>query len=524
MKPYSPFSISLLAALLAGVLLAGCGEKKDGKDEHGHGAKPESSHAADSHDTEGEKRTHFTESSELFVEYPSLVVGQGATFAAHLTRLADFKPLAASRLTVVLAGEGSPEERFSVDAPSVPGIYKPVVTPKSAGKRQMTLIAETASGVLTHELGPVEVFADAKTARAQHAEEEKTGEIPFSKEQQWKIDFATTEAVKGAARRSLTATGTIKATPDGEARLVAQSAGSINPAGAFPRVGQVVRKGQVLAYLAPRLGSETDQATLEAAAGKARIGLEQARRERERMESLFKDEAVAEKRLLDARANERIAAAEQDAAQRRMAQLGGSGGIALRAPISGVIAEVSVSAGAFVTEGAPLIHIANTDKLWLEARVPESDIGRLVTPVAAAFPVAGADQSVVIEAGKNGKLIAVGGAVDSVTRTVPVIFEFDNPGRALRLGMTVKVQLLAKDVEEGVLVPASALQDESGTQVVYVQIEGESFVRRIVQSGARDGDLVVISAGLEPKERVVSKGAYLVRLSTSKAGPSGHGH
>ena len=74
------------------------------------------------------------------------------------------------------------------------------------------------------------------------------------------------------------------------------------------------------------------------------------------------------------------------------------------------------------------------------------------------------------------------------------------------------------------LIPASAVQDESGTQVVYVQTGGESFERKIVQTGVRDGERIAIVSGLEPGQRVVSKGAYLIRLSTSKTGPSGHAH
>ena len=73
-------------------------------------------------------------------------------------------------------------------------------------------------------------------------------------------------------------------------------------------------------------------------------------------------------------------------------------------------------------------------------------------------------------------------------------------------------------------MPASAVQDESGSQVVYVQTGGESFERRLVQTGARDGERIAIVAGLEAGQRVVSKGAYLIRLSTSKAGPAGHAH
>lgn len=516
-----------LAVLIAALLLAGCGDKQTTAGGHGHAA-PAPAAAHDEHGPEGEKLTHFSDKSELFVEFPALVAGQAASFVAHFTQLADFKPVAQGKLTVVLAGENGAEERFVADVSAVPGIFKPSVTPKASGERELTLIVDTPSGTLTHELGPVTVHADAKAAAAAHGTHEENGVIPFSKEQQWKIDFATVEADKGLVRAAVTATGTLKGTPDGEAQIVAPAAGILRASGAFPRIGQAVKKGQVLALLTPRLGGDSDQATLDAAAGKARIGLEQARRERERMEALFKDEAVAEKRLLEARANERIAETEAQAAGARAGGLGGDGGgIALKSPIDGVIADVSVSAGAFVNEGAPIVHVANTAKLWLEARVPESDIGRLGSlgsPSGAAFAADGFAQPFAIEAGKNGRLIAVGGVVDAQTRSVPVVFEFANPEGKLRLGMMVKAQILAGNGTEAVRVPASAVQDESGTQVVYVQTGGESFERRIVQTGARDGERIAILAGIEPGQRVVSKGAYLIRLSTSKAGPSGHAH
>lgn len=519
-----------LAALIAALLLAGCGEKKAATGGHDHAAPaPAAGHAGhDDHGPESERLTHFSDKSELFVEFPLLVAGQAATFVAHVTQLADFKPVAQGKLTVVLAGGNGSEERFVADAPAVPGIFKPSVTPKTSGERELTLIVDTPSGTLTHELGPVTVHADAKAAAAAHGAHEESGTIPFSKEQQWKIDFATIEADKGRVRAAVTATGTLKGVPDGEARIVAPAAGILRASGAFPRIGQAVKKGQVLALLTPRLGGDSDQATLETAAGKARIGLEQARRERERMEALFKDEAIAEKRLLEARANEGIAEAEAQAASARAQGLGGaSGGIALKSPIDGVIADVAVSAGTFVNEGAPIVHVANTAKLWLEARVPESEIGRLASlgsPNGAAFAVDGFAQPFAIETGKNGRLVAVGGVVDAQTRSVPVVFEFANPDGKLRLGMTVKTQILSGDGTEHVRVPASAVQDESGTQVVYVQTGGESFERRIVQTGARDGERIAILAGIEPGERVVSRGGYLIRLSTAKAASGGHAH
>jgi RND family efflux transporter MFP subunit len=513
------------AALMAGLvamslLLAACGDKSTAKDDHG--SKP--SATVQAHD-EPETLTQFTDKTELFLEFPPLVVGQPATLAAHLTRLADFKPIAQGKLTIVLAGGKGADERFVVEAPAVPGIFRATATPVVAGERELSVILESDLGTLTHDLGPVTVFADvsaAKSGHGGHAHEEEG--IAFSKEQQWKIDFATAEAVKGLARTAIAATGTIRAPAGSEAQLVAPAAGVLRATNGFPRIGQAVKKGQVMAVLGPRLGGDSDQASLDAAAGKAQVTLEQARRERERMELLFKEEAVAEKRLLDARANERMAHAEMQAATARAQQLGGGGGIALKAPMDGIVAEVTAAAGAFVNEGAPLLHIANTGKLWLEARIPESDIGRVGKPSGAAFTVDGYDQGFAIDIGRNGSLIAVGGVVDAQTRTVPVIFEFANPERALRLGLTARIQVFAGSGQEAVLIPASAVQDENGAQVVYVQISGARFERRMVQTGARDGDRIAVVSGLEAGQRVVSKGAYLVRLSTSKAAAAGHAH
>jgi RND family efflux transporter MFP subunit len=511
----------LIASLVAApLLLAACGDKSTAKDDHG--SKPAAT--AQAHD-EPETLTQFTDKTELFLEFPPLVVGQPATLAAHLTRLADFKPLTQGKLTIVLAGGKGADERFVVEAPAVPGIYRATMTPVAAGERELSVILESDLGTLTHELGPVTVFADSNAAKAGHGGHAHDEEgIAFSKEQQWKIDFATAEAVKGLARTAIAATGTIRAPAGSEAQLVAPTAGVLRAANGFPRIGQAVKKGQVLAVLGPRLGGDSDQASLDAAAGKSQVALEQARRERERMELLFKEEAVAEKRLLDARANERMAQAEMQAATARAQQLGGGGGIALKAPMDGIVAEVTAAAGAFVNEGAPLLHIANSGKLWLEARIPESDIGRVGNPTGAAFTVDGYDQGFAIDIGRNGSLIAVGGMVDAQTRTVPVIFEFANPERALRLGLTARIQVFSGSVQEAVLIPASAVQDENGTQVVYVQIGGARFERRMVQTGARDGDRIAVVSGLEAGQRVVSKGAYLVRLSTSKAAAAGHAH
>lgn len=507
------------AALLAVLVLAlgACGDKTAAPAAGGH---------AD-HGPEAEKITHFTDRTELFVEFPRLVAGEKSAFVAHLTRLADFKAVASAKVTVTLSGGGQADESFVVDAPTQPGIFRPVVVPKQAGERELSIAVAAPEFTVQHPLGPVTVYADRKTADAAGGHDEDGG-ISFSKEQQWKVDFATSEVVKRAVRPAVAATGVLRARPDGEAQLTAPAPGQVQPAGKFPQLGQVVKKGEILAYLAPRLGGETDFASLQAAASKSRVELDQAKRERARMESLFKDEAVPEKRLFAARAAEATARAEHDAMRQRLGQYGGhgssGGGIPIRAPVAGTIVDVRVAPGAFAAEGSLLFHIADRRSLWLELRVPESEAVRLATPGGASFNVDGIEEGFDIVAGNNGRLVAVGGAVDAVTRTVPVVFEFAQPDARLRIGMAVKAQVFSGAARAAVAIPTAAVLDENGVATVFVMTGGESFARRQVRLGSRDGDWVEVVDGLEPGQRVVSRGAYLVKLASTGTGQIGHGH
>ncbi len=203
---------------------------------------------------------------------------------------------------------------------------------------------------------------------------------------------------------------------------------------------------------------------------------------------------------------------------------GGGGGIPIRAPTTGAIVDVRVSPGAYVQEGQLLFHIADARAMWLELRVPESEATRASAPSGATFQVEGIDQSFEVVTGKNARLIGAGALVDSTTRTVPVLFEIATPHPGLKIGMAVKARVFVGQTQPGLAVPANAVVDESGVAVVFVQTGGESFQRRPVRTGARDGDWIQILDGLEPGQRVVTRGAYLVKLAATKTGGIGHGH
>lgn len=486
-----------------------------GHDDHGHG------HGG------GISVTHYSPQAELFVEYPALTRGQDSAFAAHLTWLKDFKAINDGRLVVSLSGGGQPDERVEAAVSKTPGIFRPVLKPQYAGKRLLRLTLTVGNISSVHDLGEVTVYPDAATAlKAMPPAEEEAELIGFTKEQQWKIDFATVPATTRTVRESVAVMATLKPRAAGQAQLTAAGTGVLKPGPAgFPQLGQQVRAGQVLGYLVPRLGGESDTAALNLALERSRIAVERAALERKRLEGLLASEAVAEKRVIEARHEERVAQAELKAAQQRVASYqDGSGGIPLTSPIAGTVVAINGSSGAPVPEGQVVVHIAALDKLWLEARIPESELGRVDVPSGAFFRLDGADQAMLLEVGRNAKLIAYGGLVDVGTRTVPAILEFDNPGNRLRAGMMVSARLYTGRAQNIVAIPASALIDDNGQNMVFVLREGESFERRVVIPGARDGDWVGITQGIAAGERVVSRGAYQVRLAATAPAAMGHGH
>lgn len=475
---------------------------------------------------EAQVYTHFTPQTELFVEFDPLVGGAKSTFAAHFTRLSDYKPVTAGKVEVILSGDNAPTERFRVRAPRAPGIFAPTVLPRATGRRNLAIVI-TAHGLQArHDLGQVMVHADAEAAlQAGPAPGSVEGEIGFLKEQQWTTDFALEAVQPRDLRESVTAPATIRASGNGAAEVVATAAGTLRASGRFPALGDRVARGQTLAMLVPRLAAGTDVASLQAELATARSQAALATADAERMQRLYAQQAVSQRRLQEARGAQQVAQAELRAAQQRVSQLGGgSGGIALKAPVSGTLALVPVANGAAVEEGDLLFHIIDRSEVWLEAHVSEADAPLLAQPDGVAFDLPGVDGAVEVRAGENGRLVGVGSMIDPQTRSVPVIFALSQPDPRIAINQSVQARIFTGRMRSALSVPAAAVIDDGGQRVVYVMRGGESFSRVPLRLGLRDGDRFEVLEGLKAGDRVVSRGAMQVRLAAATPEAMGHGH
>jgi cobalt-zinc-cadmium efflux system membrane fusion protein len=123
-----------------------------------------------------------------------------------------------------------------------------------------------------------------------------------------------------------------------------------------------------------------------------------------------------------------------------------------------------------------------------------------------------------------GRAISVGRIVDPGSRTLNVIYAANNSKRLLAIGQAVSIRLYTSATVKAAAVPESAVIDDGGRPVVFVQTAGESFERRPVRLGNQDSGYLQITDGLKTNERVVTRGAYLVRLAALSTQIPAHGH
>ena len=469
--------------------------------------------------------SHWTDKTELFMEYQPLVTTSKRRFAVHFTDLSNFKPLTKGSATVALKQNGVEVETFSTQGPSRPGIFGVDVQPKQAGKYTMSVILNASPLRDTHDVGEVVVYASEKDILAP-VEKPAEERIAFLKEQQWSLDFATALATERDMRESIRVSGEVRPRSGGDVQVTAPMSGRITTSSPIPVIGAFLTRGQELASLVPFTPAPGDRPALEYAISEASTALDLARRDKERTERLLGSGAIPAKRVDEARAAEATASARLTSAKERLAQYessrqadAGGSGFLVRAPISGVVAEVKISPGANIVQGDQLLRIVAVDNVYVLANVPESETHRLAQLAGAEVETPGPNSTF-----PAGRLISKGSFIDPQSRTLSVIYDVPNPGRRLAVGASVFVRLFLNGRSKGVTVPESAIVDDGGRPVVFVQHDGESFSRRAVKTGIREGDLVQLTEGLKPGERVVTRGAYLVRLAALSTQIPAHGH
>jgi len=492
--------------------------------------------------------TVFGERALLFLEYPHLIQGQKASFLAHLSVRASGEPVRTGRVVLELGAQS-----LAAEQPRRDGLFVPEGTPPAAGRVAGRLVIESDELHETLELGALVVHASLEEARRAADVEAAAGAngIPFLMEQQWKLRLLVAEAAPRTLVERLVLPARARLAEGAQALVSAPAAGRLvaPPGRALPESGARVEAGAVLALVeapldAAALGQlraldvEFELKALEVvrALGSAEARLHNAERERERIAALRTDGLSTQQALDQAEGELAVARVEAEAAARSKAALDalvarrgdGDGAYArpltfpLLAPISGTVVAAGRVPGESVAPSDEILRIVDASRLWLEGRISEFDLARLAPAPAAAVRFIGlGEQRFELE---SSSWLSFGAEVEESSRTLLVRYAWPRPDARVRPGMLAELELEAGRVEAALAIPAEAVVLDQGTATAYVMASGETFERRELELGLRDGAWVEVRRGLEPGEHVATRGAYQIKLASLSPAAFGEGH
>jgi RND family efflux transporter MFP subunit len=340
--------------------------------------------------------------------------------------------------------------------------------------------------------------------------ETDTIEASLSKEEALRPkEVSVAEIGKRDFDRSVRFTGTLQ--PENHAGLRALVEGTIEK---FPlEVGDRVEKGQLLFqvrlvdYELRVRQARSAIRVAEATERTSQVSVEDAKREKLRMENLYEEGSATEQMQDRARTeyDRALALLEQAKATVIQARVGLDTALqaledcTVTAPYAGHVTGKYREQGEYVRRGEVIVEIMDLSTLEAEVELPE----RYFEGVSPGAPVPIEVGSVAMQV--EGEVVAVNPKIDPKTRTFLIKVRVDNQEGRLKAGLFCSGLLSLPAVQGGIAVPSAAVLNDEGRSYVWVAKSG-MVKRRVVQIGVSDGGFVQVTDGLETGEKVVVEG------------------
>jgi len=324
----------------------------------------------------------------------------------------------------------------------------------------------------------------------------------------------------GTLSRTVRVPGNVTMDPDRIGHVPAKVIGTVVEL--RKRLGDVVQKGEVVAYLESR---EVADAKSEFLTAGANLELQTTLFERER--SLFEKKISAEQQFLRAENAFSLSKLRHDLARQKLSALDVDEAeiaelpkqpvanlrrCALRSPIAGRVIERRVDLGAPVggdQQEKEIYVVADLSSVWVELVASAPDLALLKE-----------GDGITIEdsarAKATGKTIFISPMVSKETRTTRVIVSLDNADGRWRPGSFVGASLPIDQRSVPLLLPRSSIQTVDGKLTAFVQVP-EGFEARAVQAGAMTEDAVEVIGGLKPGEIVAVLNTFVLKSDLGKA-------
>jgi membrane fusion protein, multidrug efflux system len=186
----------------------------------------------------------------------------------------------------------------------------------------------------------------------------------------------------------------------------------------------------------------------------------------------------------------------------------------LRAPFDGVVGIRQVNLGQYLKEGDPVVTLQAFDPIYVNFSLPQQDLAKISVGEPVALKVDAFGDRMF-----DGKITAINSLVDQATRNVQIQATLSNPNWLLRPGMFAKVSVLMSNLQNVIAIPATAIHYAPYGNSIFIITEmkdqaGKPYqgVReQFIKLGQSRGDMIAVTAGLEPGEVVVTSGVFRLK-------------
>lgn len=336
--------------------------------------------------------------------------------------------------------------------------------------------------------------------------------VSMPKETQFLFEVYTDPLSVGDYSVATTMYGTVLPSSEGLGNVIATQNGRLLKVNV--KVGQMVKAGQTLAVL-QQIISTPDQVNITANNSgldlqieTARTKVETTKRELDRLKKI--EDIAAAKEVQAAEAAYKMALVELQTLEKKSNQANTNANnriVNLSAPISGVVGQFSLSAGAEVVAGQSLFVVTNLSKVYVEAQVFDKDLPAIkATNKFTVLCSSNEHKSAEV------RLISQAQTMNSGNQSQKVLFEMDNPGGDFKIGEFVSVKALAASISRQIAVPNSAITEINGKAAIFYKRDPEFFEMTYVKTGEDDGTHTIVSNSILEGKRIVTNGTYEVKM------------
>jgi len=326
-------------------------------------------------------------------------------------------------------------------------------------------------------------------------------------------EYVVEKIQPGSFHEVLRTSGEIMHLPKNKANLVAPVSGIVEFADNSVLSGKSVKKDEILLKIS---GESVAEDNLLVKYQKSKNTFRQAKEDYERAQKLKKEQLISEKEYLQHKTHYLNAKSDFETMKTHVEKNSG----VVKSNIPGYLKDVLVEEGDHVKAGQKVAYVVNNNRLMLKAEVSQRYASRLDDFSSANFETP--DGKLYHTGELNGKLVSTGKSTTNESFYLPVYFSIDNTS-GLVPGSFVHIFLIGEKKHDVLALPKGAFIEEQGNFFVYVEKDNE-FQKTAVTIGAEDGKKILVKSGIKAGDRVVTHGAFQVKMEQMASSLPAHGH